>query len=49
MYRAAVDAIRPERAVRAALDDAPPTADAPVHLLALGKAARSMLAATLAW
>ena len=49
IYRAAVDAIRPERAVRAALDDARPTADAPIHLLALGKAARSMLAATLAW
>ena len=49
IYRSAIAAISPECAVRAALDVAPPTAIAPVHLIALGKAARTMLAATLAW
>ncbi len=49
IYRSAIDAIQPARAVHAALDDAPPDAGAPLHLLALGKAARTMLDAALAW
>jgi hydroxypyruvate reductase len=48
LHAAAVDGVRPERAVTAALDAADVPAD-PVVLLALGKAAAPMCAAAVAW
>lgn len=49
LYQAAVDAASPERAVRRALAAEPAGgAGAPVHLLALGKAARPMAGAAVA-
>jgi len=49
IYRAAIDAIQPAHAVHAGLADAAFDAGAPIHFLALGKAARTMLSAALAW
>jgi len=49
VYRAAIDAIQPARAVHAGLADAALDVGAPIHLLAIGKAARAMLGAALTW
>ncbi len=49
IYRAAIVAIQPDRAVRCGLDDASLNLDQPLHLLAIGKAAETMLASALSW
>jgi len=49
IYRAAIDAVQPDRAVRAGLDEASLDVHAELHLLAIGKAARTMLASAFEW
>ena len=49
IYRAAIVAIQPDRAVRCGLDDASLNVDRPLQLLAIGKAAETMLASALSW
>ncbi len=49
IYRAAIDAIQPDRAVRCGLDDASLNFDQPIYLLAIGKAAETMLGSALSW
>lgn len=49
IYRAALAAIRPDRAVRAGLEASVTDLRRPLHLLAIGKAAPTMLRAALTW
>lgn len=49
IYRAAIDAIQPTHAVQVGLSGAAIDVGKPIHLIAIGKAARTMLGAALAW
>jgi glycerate 2-kinase len=49
MYLAAITAIQPDRAVCAGLDVSVTDLSRPLHLLAIGKAAHTMLRAALSW
>jgi glycerate 2-kinase len=49
IYHAAIAAIQPDRAVCAGLELSVPDTAQPLHLLAIGKAARTMLRAAVTW